>query len=241
MTPILRRRGTRWLLLVLAAGVLWRVVRYALVFPIWGDEAFVAVNVVTRGFHDLLGRLEHDMVAPIGFLWGERAVGETLGLGEAALRLLPFLAGLAAFLLLARLVVARLGRLAAVVAVGLLAASYYPVRHAAEIKPYAFDLLAGAVLVPLAWRVLDDPIRGKRWLGFAVASAVLVWFSYPAAFVAGGALLVLGVRALRDRRSAIPWAAAGFAVVASFAAMYVLVGRHQQWAETTTETSGQWS
>lgn len=251
VTTLLRRRSTRWLLLVLAAGVVWRVVRYALVFPMWGDEAFVAVNVVTRGFSEYAGRLDHDMVAPIGFLLGERAVGQSIGFGEAALRLLPFLAGLAALFLFARLAVRRLGRLAALVAVGILAASYYPVRHAAEVKPYAFDLLAAAVLVPLAWRLLDDgtgarraPLRatGRSWLAFGAASAIAVWFSYPAVFVAGGALLVLVARSVTRRRpgAAALGAAAGLGLLASFVAMYLLVGRHQQWSEATAEGSGQW-
>jgi hypothetical protein len=224
--------------------------RYALVFPMWGDEAFVAVNFLLRGFTTIAGRLEHDMVAPIGFLWAELAVTRVFGASEATLRLLPFLAGLAAFLLFARLAFARLPRAAALVAVALLAASYYPVRHAAEVKPYAFDLLAAALLVPLAWRVLDDDSRGRGWATFAVAASAAVWFSYPAAFVASGAWLVLGTRALRSARgdvvpaprpAIVPAILAGLAVAASFVATYALVGRHQQWSAETVDASGQWS
>jgi hypothetical protein len=229
-----------------AAGLLWRVVRFALVFPMWGDEAFLAVNFLLRGFGTIAGRLEHDMVAPLGFLWAELAAARVLGAGEASLRLLPFLAGVAAFLLFARLAFGRLSRRAALVGVAVLAASYYPVRHAAEVKPYAFDLLAAAVLVPLAWRVLDDPARPRAWAAFSAASAVLVWFSYPAAFTASGALLVLGGRALlrREGGGARAAALAGVAtavVAASFAAMYAVVARHQQWSAETVEASGQWA
>ena len=37
-------------------GVTLRVVTFAMNFPLWGDEAFVAVNFITRGYRDLLRR-----------------------------------------------------------------------------------------------------------------------------------------------------------------------------------------
>jgi len=249
--PLSRRllggRARRWLLLVLSAGLAWRILRYALVFPMWGDEAFVAVNVLLRDFAGMLAPLEHDMVAPVGFLWAEVAARMALGSGEAALRLVPFLAGLAAFVLFARLARERLSAAAALVSTAILAASYYPVRHAAEVKPYALDLLVAVPIVAIALRILEDGATFRRWLALTLVSAAAVWFSWTAIFVAGGVWLALVPLARTSgggapaSRSWIPWLVGGALVLGSFVRVYLLVGSGQQWSESTTETSGQWS
>ena len=73
--------------------------RYALAFPLWGDEAFLAINFLTRDFAGLALPLEFDQIAPPGFLWAEWSIARWLGSGELALRLIPFLAGVASLLL----------------------------------------------------------------------------------------------------------------------------------------------
>src|SRR3954470_21037655 len=66
-------------LAVVALGLVWRTVRYAMAFPLWGDEAFLAVNFLTRGFADMSRPLEFGQVAPPGFLWAELAAVRALG------------------------------------------------------------------------------------------------------------------------------------------------------------------
>src|SRR4051812_2238754 len=78
----------------LAVGVLWRVVRYLLQFPIWGDEAFILVNLLDLDYADLTGKLEYSQVAPLLFLWAEKSALTLLGGAEWCVRLVPFLAGL---------------------------------------------------------------------------------------------------------------------------------------------------
>ena len=51
-----------------------RVVRYGLRFPIWGDEAFVCLNLLDHDLLELAGPLRFDQVAPVLFLWVEWAV-----------------------------------------------------------------------------------------------------------------------------------------------------------------------
>ena len=92
----------RWTLALLVVGVGQRLGRYLLCFPIWGDEAFLCLNLMDRDYPGLAGRLRFDQVAPLLFLWGEKAVYQTLGGAELALRLLPLLAGLSSLLLFAQ-------------------------------------------------------------------------------------------------------------------------------------------
>ncbi len=99
-----------WVAVVLAA-LAWRAARWALGFPLFGDEAFVAVNLQLASLGELLGRrLEYDMVLPPGYLLAEWGSTQLFGLGERALRLPALLAGLAGTLLLPLRPPGRLGR-----------------------------------------------------------------------------------------------------------------------------------
>src|SRR5271157_3865795 len=90
-------------------GIAVRLVRYFVNYPIWHDEAFLAVNFWDRDYLDLLRPLDYGQVA-------RRFLGGTPQL----------------------------------LAVAVLAVSFYPIRHGAEIKPYASDLLAALILLALA-------------------------------------------------------------------------------------------
>src|SRR5262249_21879855 len=138
-------------LAVVALGLVWRAVRYAMAFPLWGDEAFLAVNFLTRGFAGLSRPLEFGQVAPPGFLWAELAAVRALGSSEWALRLLPFVAGVASLILFWRFCRAVSTRRAGLLSVALFAASFFPVRHATEVKPYAVDLFVALAVTSLGW------------------------------------------------------------------------------------------
>ena len=112
---------------LIAVGVIGRLVRYFLQFPIWGDEAFICFNLLDRDFAGLTRSLEYGQVAPVLFLWVELVFTRLLGISELAMRLPPFLAGLAALGLFWRLASSILSPLAVLFAVGLLAAARWPI------------------------------------------------------------------------------------------------------------------
>jgi hypothetical protein len=207
---------------VVFLGLLWRTVRYALGFPLWGDEAFVAVTVLERDFAGLSRPPEFYQIVPPGFLWSEWLVVRWIGSSEWALRLIPFLAGVASLLLFWRFCRGTTTRRTALMAVAILAASFYPVRHAAEVKPYATDLLASLILTMLGWAVYRRMESLPRWLGLIAAAMVGVWCSYPAVFPAGGVAILLGAAAVRKRSCRLLGLSAGCCglMVASWAMMY---------------------
>lgn len=238
-----RRLSTwrRWALALLILGVLQRLGRYLLRFPVWGDEAFICLNLMDRDFRELAGRLRFDQVAPILFLWGEAVVYRLLGGSELALRLLPVLAGVASLLLFARLAHLTLRPTAALMAIGILAVSYYPVRHSCEIKPYAFDLLASLLLLtPAACRLRWAKRRGPLVL-LALVVPLALAASYPAAFIAGGVSLTLlpGVCRQRDRVAWLLFLTFNVLMLAAFVALYFGVGRGQM-ASMVGASGGYW-
>src|SRR5437016_13231424 len=89
----------RLTLAVLAIGLIWRSLRYLMQFPIWGDEAMLALKFLGLDYQGLTGQLANGQVAPVLFLWGELTACHWLGTSALALRLLPFLAGIGGVLL----------------------------------------------------------------------------------------------------------------------------------------------
>ena len=221
----------RWMAILLAVGVAWRLMRYGLRFPVWGDEAALMLNVVERhGYPDLLQPLTRLQVAPIGFLAAQLTVVRHLGTSEYAVRLVPLLAGLAALLLFARLAWLALPPLAAVFAVGVFTGTHYVARYALDIKPYGMDLMVAAMLLLLTvhWRRAPEE---RRWPVLLILVAPLaLTLSYPGIFVAAAVALAQAPVLLRRRAGKLEWtllAVYAAIVLAAFLAIMTVSGRGQ--------------
>ncbi len=230
---------------IVAAGLLWRVARYLANWPLWGDEAYIAVSLLTRDFAGLTRPLEYYQIAPPGFLWAELAVIRWLGASELALRLVPFLCGIASLFLFWRLAAKTLDRRSALLAIAFFAVSFYPIRHANEVKPYSLDLFLALVMTSLALVAWKRPDSIGVWASMTIVSVVGVWISYPLILVSGGLGAVLVGRQMasllttrassrgsdsgpyRDSASILPALIFVLATIASWAAMYLVVARPQ--------------
>lgn len=224
-------------------GVVLRVVTFALNYPLWGDEAFVAVNFLNRGYRDLLRPLDYGQVSPILFLWLELTAVKLFGFSEWSLRLVPTVCSVTSVFVFAHLV----GRLVAgrgrVLAVAIFAVSLYPIRHGAEVKPYAVDLLVALGLLTLAVEWYRAPEQ-NRWLwGLVAAVAPALGLSHPAVFVAGGVSLGLaGTAWNRRKQGAWPlFLLYNFTLVATFLALFLFFTGEQQRACLPNYRSHYWS
>jgi hypothetical protein len=188
---------------------------------LWLDEASLALNVLTRGFGDLLRPLDWGQAAPVGFLWLERAVAAYALVPDLWLRVVPWAAGVALPWLLwrlgRRLVGTGAGALAAVAAAGSLLA----LRYSTEAKPYSSDAAVAATLLLLTAEAREAPSERRWWWLLGAAMLLGVALSLPAAFVvaavAAALLASAEVRGARGaRRIAAPaavWAALLFGVL----------------------------
>lgn len=186
--------------LFVALGLIFRMIRYAQNLPLWSDECFLAVNFIQHGFLELLQPLDNGQIAPILFLWIERAAVMAFGFSEWSLRLGPIVCGLASMFLFERLARATLRGIPLLLAVGAFAVSVHPIRHAAEAKPYAFDLLAALLLLGPAVGWLNAPSRSWRLWMLAALTPVCLAASNPAVFVLGGIILALAGPVWKSRR-----------------------------------------
>ena len=217
-------------------GVAVRLVTYAMHFPLWGDEAFVAANFLSKGYLDLLQPLDYGQICPLLFLWIELTAVKLFGFNEWSLRLFPTLCSVASVFLFAH-VTRRLFRgIPALLAVAIFSVAFYPIRHGAEVKPYISDLLVALTLLALAIEWWRAPERtGWLWLlaGFVPVALAL---SYPAVFFAGGVSLGLStlVRKYRRQGALIPFAGYNLALVCTFLGLFLMFTRGQM--ETAGET-----
>ncbi len=219
-----RRWAVRWIACFLVLGTAARVVRYALGFPLGSDEAYLAANLIDKGYLDLLGPLNYEQVCPLFFLWGQLTCVKVFGFNEYALRLLPLVFGVASLFVFGHMA----GRLfrgpTLVLALAVFAASYFGIRYSAEAKPYEADLLVALLLLAGTVEWLRCPQR-NRWLWILAAFApVAVGLSYAAVFVAGGISLAIAYVLFRQRlgRGWPAWIVYNLAFVDSFLGLFAL-------------------
>lgn len=234
------RRAT-WAFVILAIAL--RLIRFAMNFPLWGDEAFVAVNFLQRGYLDLLRPLDYGQICPILFLWIELAAVKLLGFNETSLRLFPFLCGIASVFAFRHLAARLLSGIPLLLAVAIFAVSFHPIRHATEAKPYASDLLAALILLTLAvewWRAPEK--TGWLWAIAAFVPVALV-VSHPAVFVAGGVAIGLGIPVGTTRKpgAIVPYLLFVLGMVATFSLQYLFFTSGQCSGSALTGLRAYWA
>ncbi len=203
---------------VVGVGVVVRLVRFTLPFPLWGDEVFVCQNFIDRDYATILKQLDNGQICPPLFLWAQLTAFRLFGGGELAMRLVPLLAGLLGTVGFARLALKLVPTFPAFLAVGFLSVAFWPVTLSTFAKPYSFDLLAAVVVASAAVHWHDRPTSIARGLMFAVACPVAVLGSYTASFAFGGAAVALLPAVWRGGWPArVVLATAGVFVAAAFA------------------------
>ncbi len=214
-------------------GIIARVVRYYLCFPLWDDESFLCVNFINRSYAELLQPLDYHQVAPILFLWIERTCVRLFGFNEYALRLIPFVCSLASLFLFRRVAERLLSGPALVFAVAIFAVSYPGIRYAAEAKPYCTDMFVSLAMLVLVVEWCER--RDIRFLGLLAAMMPLaLGVSYPSVFAAGGLSLVVAGCLIGQRgtfREWVTWSVLNVTLVASFVLWFQVVGKVQNNAE----------
>jgi hypothetical protein len=231
---------TAWFLAVLLLGILARVMRYAACWPLWDDEAAVAVSFAKRSYAGLMAPLDHNQMAPVGFLWSVNAIVDVLGFNEYGLRLASLVASLLAIVLIIVLCRKVMPGRTWMLGSGLLMAMHYHIRHATEVKQYAFDALFSVLLTTLAIHFGQKQSK-PALIALLVVTPLAMFCSLPAVFVAGGITLALLPMLLRARTwwLKISPLLLGVIVLVVFVGQYILF--YQPWsAAMLNEMADHW-
>jgi hypothetical protein len=215
---------------------------------VWHDEAAMILNVLGKGFGELLGPLYFFEAAPPLFLWLERGVSLVLGDGTYALRLVPFLAGCLSLVLFARLARYWLPAASVPWAVLLFACSDRLLWHACEAKPYSVDLLLATLVLSVYTHARAWPL-GRQVLLWTALTPGLVFLSYPGCFLCGGLLTGLAVAVWRARSGRL-WLGYGLWAAVTATCFLLLLGpiraQHSEemrscWTDRFPEWERPWS
>jgi hypothetical protein len=183
--------GTRlWTGCFLVIGLGLRLYHFLRNPSVWHDEAALILNVLGKGYRDLLGPLLFGEAAPPLFLWLERGISGMAGDGTYALRLLPLLASCMALALLAVAARRLLSAQAAPWAVLLFACSNRLLWHSCEAKPYALDVLLAVGLLVILHDRQSWPL-GRQLALATLLAPLVVFLCYPGGFLYGGVLVAL--------------------------------------------------
>jgi hypothetical protein len=191
-------------LALLAIGLVLRIVAYAGNPPLWLDEILLSRNIIDLPLGALLIEpLGLDQVAPRGFLLIERLAVLAFGPNELALRVFPFLCGIATLILFRRLAEAMLAGPAVPIAVGLVALGVPFLKFGAEVKQYIVDAGAATLLMLIAVRLRREDSSTGRLISAGVIGFVVSWFSQTSAMVMAAIGLAFAVTWMmeRDRRA----------------------------------------
>jgi hypothetical protein len=208
---------------LLALALALRLTYYLLNPSLSVDEASLALNLMHRSYSGLFNRLDFNQEAPPAFLLLQKLAVDAFGPSPYGLRLLPFLAGAAACLLVYPLAKHTAGRPAAIVALALFAVSDPLLSYASTNKQYSVDVLVALALYTVAVAVRNR-FRNRDIVLFALMGAVAASLSHPAAFVLAGIWAVLVSENVIVRRwlNAAKLIAVGTAWLGCFAAAYLL-------------------
>jgi hypothetical protein len=205
-----------------ALAVVLRLREYLANPSIWNDEAELGLNILTRSYGGLTHPLASNQGAPLGFLFLEKTAVELFGSGGFAFRLAPFLASLILVFVFRSLAMRTLRDWAGCLAVLLVAVSPTLVSYSTDAKQYSGDAMAVVVLAWVCIRAVERRLDTSSLVVWGVTAAVLVWFSFPAAFAAGAGTVVLVVAAGRDRDRLLTTARATAIWVLSFVVEYLV-------------------
>jgi hypothetical protein len=175
-------KKTSWLafLLLIAATVPLRLLWIK--SSLWLDESWVANSVQASSVRQMVYYDHWAQSTPVLFLLLERATAAIFGANEVTLRIVPWLAALAAAIIFAAVARQLFPLPLALLGVTLFSANYWDVKYAQQVKQYGTDLFASTVflwLICVACR--SAPGAAKRWL--IPASAVLMcYLSSPSVF-----------------------------------------------------------
>ena len=174
-------------LAVLGLGFVLRIFIFAAGRMMWQDEAMLAINLATRSGSALMEPLTFTQIAPIGWLYLTDWLHATFGNFEYAARLPGLVASCLSLWIFSRVCLKLFSGYVAVIVLTLFAINGTLVDYAAQLKPYAFDVL---LAVTLLWFVATAIAAGRLSLKaklLLLAVCILGAVStFTAPFVIGG-------------------------------------------------------
>lgn len=203
MNPRMRRTAC----LLIATGIFLRLNHYFDNPSFWANEAWFAVDILTRTAKDILF---HQNISPnysipmVGFSLLERGVIHFLGIREFAFRLFPLLAGIASVVLYYRMLKDRFPQVTAVTALAFFVFSGQLIFYSAQLKQYSSDVFLALVLYGAVFHFENRQPTGYNLCALGLLGLLAAYFSLPAVFILAGLASGQTLSWLMNRQDTFP-------------------------------------
>lgn len=166
-----------WILyLAIIVGVVLALFQFFFDKFVWLDEAMLSLNIRDRNFTELLQPLDYVQVAPIGFLYIQKLLTTIFGFNEFVLRVTPLLSWFVSLYFMYKLTFTLFkDKTLALLATAIFSTTLILIIYSNEIKQYSSDVMFAIVIFYLT--VALDFKKTKSILQFAIAGAIIIWFS----------------------------------------------------------------
>ncbi|NLA27531.1 MAG: hypothetical protein GX878_09075 [Firmicutes bacterium] len=226
--PVLRRiyysRVLIWVLL--GYGIVTRLLQYLSNRSIWFDESLLVMNILERGYLELLSPLDNVQAAPPLYLLLTKLLTELFGYSEYILRLIPLLSGIAALFLFVKMAERFLGPKALPPALALLVLADRAIYYSNEAKQYSLELLITIVILLLAENLYRRRYALRETIIFTIAGSLAIWCAYSSVFILAGTGIVLFIFALREQKEKITAVMAKLGTMALFWGVSFAISYH---------------
>lgn len=178
--------------LLVAAGVLFRVLFFSYARPFWNDECALALNLLNRNFIQLFAPLDFSQVTPPLYAFVCKFCAVFSKQHEIAFRLPSLIFGLLSVIVFCLLSLKALKSKAAVLFANMLfVLNYQLIYFSQELKHYACDVFCFCVILLFVFYVDKIKDNFKLLVATGILFALSVWFSYTASFALFAVFLIL--------------------------------------------------
>lgn len=217
---------SRLVIFFIILGLITRLHQFFYNKSLWLDEASLALNIVERDCSQLLQSLDHNQMAPIGFLVISKWIGNLTEYADWGLRIYPLLCSIVSLFLFRKLLRQLFPNaddsFTVLCCTVLFACSFRLMYYAAEFKQYGNDVFWAllAFVTSLQKELLEKP----RQLAVAMCVGIAgVWFSHSLIFILGGIGTYRLAEVVRSKKHWLPLLAMGSVWLISFTVEYWLI------------------
>lgn len=171
----------------LTLGFILRLKVFLYSRPLWLDECYIFDNISSKGFFSYFAPLLNFQSAPPVFLMLEKISFSLFGIGEKALRLVPFLCSvisLPVFYIFSKNFLKS--PFTIVIANALFSINIYCLYYAQELKQYSSDVLCFMVLFLILNSITTENLNKKNTAIYCTVTTTFPLLSIPSYFLVGG-------------------------------------------------------
>jgi len=181
-------------ILFILVGSLLRCSQYFYNTSLWLDEAKFALKIRTFSYLQLFSPELHPTAtaqlkaqsAPLGFFYCVKFLSQIFGDYEYVLRAIPLASSLLMLVLFYRLAKRIVSKSAALLALALASVNLALIYFSKDFHQYSSDALIVILILLMGDALITKPLSRKSVIGYGLAGAALIWFSYPSVFALSG-------------------------------------------------------